>query len=159
MQAHIPGSKSVTNRALVLAAAHRTSRLSAPLVSDHTIAFRDALTALGARVTTASHTRASRSPTASPRSPRTCGRRASRPRSATTASPSSPAPPGPARPGRTVCRRDHRNAMAFRALGLRARGVTLDDPGCVSTAFPGFHTEPSRLFPDPFTPTDLEEHR
>lgn len=54
MKARIPGSKSITNRALVLAAAaHGTSRLTAPLVSDDTVAFREALTALGVRVTTA----------------------------------------------------------------------------------------------------------
>jgi 3-phosphoshikimate 1-carboxyvinyltransferase len=49
--ARIPGSKSLTNRALLLAAAARgTSRVRAPLVSDDTIAFRDALTACGTRV-------------------------------------------------------------------------------------------------------------
>ncbi|CAM5469720.1 3-phosphoshikimate 1-carboxyvinyltransferase OS=Streptomyces alboniger OX=132473 GN=aroA PE=3 SV=1 [Streptomyces alboniger] len=67
--------------------------------------------------------------------------------------------PGLARPARIACRRDHRIAMAFSVLGLRAPGVTLDDPGCVSKTFPGFHTELSRLFPTPFAPTDLEEHR
>ncbi|MET9437050.1 3-phosphoshikimate 1-carboxyvinyltransferase [Streptomyces sp. NPDC006551] len=49
--ARIPGSKSLTNRALLLAAAaDATSVLTAPLVSDDTLAFRDALTRLGARV-------------------------------------------------------------------------------------------------------------
>lgn len=49
--ARIPGSKSLTNRALLLAAAaDATSVLSAPLVSDDTLAFRDALNRLGARV-------------------------------------------------------------------------------------------------------------
>ncbi|MFH8241030.1 3-phosphoshikimate 1-carboxyvinyltransferase [Streptomyces sp. NPDC018321] len=49
--ARIPGSKSLTNRALLLAAAAPgTSRLRAPLVSDDTVAFRTALNGLGARV-------------------------------------------------------------------------------------------------------------
>ncbi|QIJ65853.1 3-phosphoshikimate 1-carboxyvinyltransferase [Streptomyces sp. JB150] len=49
--ARIPGSKSLTNRALLLAAAAPgTSRLWAPLVSDDTLAFRTALTDLGLTV-------------------------------------------------------------------------------------------------------------
>ena len=49
--ARIPGSKSLTNRALLLAAAaDATSVLAAPLVSEDTLAFRAALTRLGARV-------------------------------------------------------------------------------------------------------------
>jgi 3-phosphoshikimate 1-carboxyvinyltransferase len=67
--------------------------------------------------------------------------------------------PGPLRPARIACRRDHRIAMAFSVLGLRAPGITLDDPACVAKTFPGFHAELSRLFPTPFAPTDLEEHR
>ncbi|MEV5342793.1 3-phosphoshikimate 1-carboxyvinyltransferase [Streptomyces sp. NPDC052676] len=50
--ARIPGSKSLTNRALLLAAAAPgTSRLWAPLVSEDTLAFRTALTDLGLTVT------------------------------------------------------------------------------------------------------------
>jgi 3-phosphoshikimate 1-carboxyvinyltransferase len=30
--------------------------------------------------------------------------------------------------------------MAFSITGLRAPGITLDDPGCVKKTFPGFHT-------------------
>lgn len=53
MRARIPGSKSITNRALLLAAAAvGTSRLRLPLVSADTIAFRTALTDLGIRVRT-----------------------------------------------------------------------------------------------------------
>ncbi|MFE2102307.1 3-phosphoshikimate 1-carboxyvinyltransferase [Streptomyces sp. NPDC059468] len=49
--ARIPGSKSLTNRALLLAAATRgVSRVRAPLVSDDTVAFRNALTELGVQV-------------------------------------------------------------------------------------------------------------
>ncbi|MFD3357467.1 3-phosphoshikimate 1-carboxyvinyltransferase [Streptomyces fradiae] len=53
--ARIPGSKSITNRALLLAAAaDGTSTLRAPLVSEDTLAFRKALTDLGATVRAAS---------------------------------------------------------------------------------------------------------
>ncbi|MGW7360158.1 3-phosphoshikimate 1-carboxyvinyltransferase [Streptomyces sp. NPDC054802] len=54
--------------------------------------------------------------------------------------------PGPMAPTRIACHRDHRIAMAFSVLGLRAPGITLDDPGCVTKTFPGFHEELSRLF-------------
>ncbi|MFF2522851.1 3-phosphoshikimate 1-carboxyvinyltransferase [Streptomyces liangshanensis] len=54
--ARVPGSKSITNRALLLAAAAvGTTRLRAPLVSDDTLAFRTALTGLGVRVDAAPH--------------------------------------------------------------------------------------------------------
>ncbi|MFG3496005.1 3-phosphoshikimate 1-carboxyvinyltransferase [Streptomyces sp. NPDC047928] len=55
--------------------------------------------------------------------------------------------PGPVTPARIACRRDHRIAMSFSVLGLRAPGLTFDDPACVSKTFPGFHTELARLFP------------
>ncbi|WP_309144461.1 3-phosphoshikimate 1-carboxyvinyltransferase [Streptomyces sp. BR123] len=49
--ARIPGSKSITNRALLLAAAaDGVSLLRAPLVSDDTLAFRAALTGLGVHI-------------------------------------------------------------------------------------------------------------
>lgn len=54
--------------------------------------------------------------------------------------------PGPMAPTRIACHRDHRIAMAFSVLGLRAPGITLDDPGCVTKTFPGFHEELARLF-------------
>ncbi len=48
LTARIPGSKSITNRVLLLAAAAAgTTRLDDPLVSDDTVAFRTALTDLG----------------------------------------------------------------------------------------------------------------
>ncbi|MFE5936720.1 3-phosphoshikimate 1-carboxyvinyltransferase [Streptomyces sp. NPDC056470] len=51
LNARIPGSKSLTNRALLLAAAaDSTSALGAPLVSDDTTAFREALRGLGVRI-------------------------------------------------------------------------------------------------------------
>jgi 3-phosphoshikimate 1-carboxyvinyltransferase len=37
------------------------------------------------------------------------------------------------------CHGDHRIAMAFSITGLRAPGITLDDPDCVRKTFPGFH--------------------
>ncbi|HZF87190.1 3-phosphoshikimate 1-carboxyvinyltransferase [Streptomyces sp.] len=50
-QARIPGSKSLTNRALLLAAAAGgVSKVWAPLVSDDTVAFRAALTSFGVAV-------------------------------------------------------------------------------------------------------------
>jgi 3-phosphoshikimate 1-carboxyvinyltransferase len=58
----------------------------------------------------------------------------------------SPAEP---RPALISCRRDHRIAMSFSVLGLRAPGVELDDPACVSKTFPGFHAELARLFGEP----------
>lgn len=33
---------------------------------------------------------------------------------------------------------DHRMAMSFAVMGLRAPGITIDDPGCVAKTFPGF---------------------
>ncbi|MFF3111393.1 3-phosphoshikimate 1-carboxyvinyltransferase [Kitasatospora sp. NPDC057904] len=57
--------------------------------------------------------------------------------------------PGPVRPARIRCHRDHRIAMAFSVLGLRAPGIELDDPSCVTKTFPGFHAELRRLFPAP----------
>ncbi|MCM9080634.1 3-phosphoshikimate 1-carboxyvinyltransferase [Streptomyces spororaveus] len=55
---------------------------------------------------------------------------------------------GVVRPARIACHRDHRIAMAFSVLGLRAPGrLTLDDPACVGKTFPGFHAELNRLFP------------
>ncbi|MFF9002359.1 3-phosphoshikimate 1-carboxyvinyltransferase [Streptomyces achromogenes] len=51
LHARVPGSKSLTNRALLLAAAAQgTSVLTAPLVSDDTLAFRQALDDLGVRI-------------------------------------------------------------------------------------------------------------
>ncbi|MEW2068941.1 3-phosphoshikimate 1-carboxyvinyltransferase [Streptomyces sp. NPDC007346] len=54
--------------------------------------------------------------------------------------------PGTPVPATVDCRRDHRIAMSFSVLGLRAPGITLDDPACVGKTFPGFHVELARLF-------------
>ncbi|MFE3990749.1 hypothetical protein ACFXPW_03435 [Streptomyces goshikiensis] len=52
LTARVPGSKSITNRALLpAAAATGVTRLRAPRVSDDTLAFRTALTGLGVRIT------------------------------------------------------------------------------------------------------------
>ena len=40
---------------------------------------------------------------------------------------------------------DHRMAMAFAITGLRAEGVRITDPGCVSKTFPDFFTRLERL--------------
>lgn len=34
---------------------------------------------------------------------------------------------------------DHRIVMSFAVAGLRAPGMSFDDPGCVRKTFPGFH--------------------
>ncbi|MGH9119850.1 MAG: 3-phosphoshikimate 1-carboxyvinyltransferase [Acidimicrobiales bacterium] len=40
---------------------------------------------------------------------------------------------------------DHRIAMAFAVMGLRAPGISIADPGCVAKTFPGFWTTIERL--------------
>ncbi|EON22553.1 3-phosphoshikimate 1-carboxyvinyltransferase [Nocardioides sp. CF8] len=57
--------------------------------------------------------------------------------------------PGRPQPARIDCHRDHRIAMSFSVLGLRADGIMLDDPACVGKTFPGFFEEFDRLFRDP----------
>lgn len=46
--------------------------------------------------------------------------------------------PGAVLPGVVRTYRDHRIAMAFAVLALRARDVEIDDPGCVAKTFPDF---------------------
>ena len=46
--------------------------------------------------------------------------------------------PGPPRPGRVETYDDHRMAMSFAVIGLRAPGIEILDPGCVSKTFPDF---------------------
>ncbi|MTE18072.1 3-phosphoshikimate 1-carboxyvinyltransferase [Streptomyces sp. TRM43335] len=70
---------------------------------------------------------------------RACGVRTDSGRDRLTVHPAAP------RPARIACHRDHRIAMAFSVLGLRVPGITLDDPGCVTKTFPGFHGELRRL--------------
>jgi 3-phosphoshikimate 1-carboxyvinyltransferase len=46
--------------------------------------------------------------------------------------------PGTPRPARIETYDDHRMAMSFALLGLRAPGIEIADPGCVAKTFPGF---------------------
>jgi 3-phosphoshikimate 1-carboxyvinyltransferase len=46
--------------------------------------------------------------------------------------------PGPVRPATIETYGDHRMAMAFALLGLRAPGIRIVDPGCVAKTFPGY---------------------
>lgn len=48
--------------------------------------------------------------------------------------------PGPIRPATIETYDDHRMAMAFALLGLRAPGIRIADPGCVAKTFPGYWT-------------------
>ena len=53
--------------------------------------------------------------------------------------------PGPVRPAVIQPEGDHRIAMAFAVLGLRAPGIAIADPGCVAKTFPGFWDTLERL--------------
>jgi 3-phosphoshikimate 1-carboxyvinyltransferase len=46
--------------------------------------------------------------------------------------------PGTPRPARVETYDDHRMAMSFALIGLRAPGIEIADPGCVAKTFPGF---------------------
>lgn len=46
--------------------------------------------------------------------------------------------PGPVSPGVVQTYDDHRMAMSFAILGLRAPGIEIADPACVAKTFPGF---------------------
>jgi 3-phosphoshikimate 1-carboxyvinyltransferase len=41
---------------------------------------------------------------------------------------------------------DHRIAMSFAVLGLRAPGMRIRNPGCVGKSFPGFWDELEKLY-------------
>ncbi|MEU8706789.1 3-phosphoshikimate 1-carboxyvinyltransferase [Streptomyces sp. NPDC048565] len=47
--------------------------------------------------------------------------------------------PGTPHPTEIVTHGDHRIVMSFAVAGLRAPGMSYDDPGCVRKTFPGFH--------------------
>ena len=53
--------------------------------------------------------------------------------------------PGPVRPATIETYGDHRMAMAFALLGLRAPGIRIADPGCVAKTYPGFWQMLARL--------------
>jgi len=46
--------------------------------------------------------------------------------------------PGQPTPGEVQTYEDHRMAMSFALLGLRAEGIVIGDPGCVSKTFPTY---------------------
>ncbi|MFE9628580.1 3-phosphoshikimate 1-carboxyvinyltransferase [Streptomyces sp. NPDC006527] len=58
--------------------------------------------------------------------------------------------PGPVARGGTEIKSygDHRIVMSFAVTGLRAPGISFDDPGCVRKTFPGFHEAFGRLRKD-----------
>ena len=49
--------------------------------------------------------------------------------------------PGEPRPARIETYDDHRMAMSFALLGLRAAGITIADPDCVAKTFPAYWRE------------------
>ena len=48
--------------------------------------------------------------------------------------------PAPLQPTRVVTYDDHRMAMSFALVGLKAPGIEIDDPGCVAKTWPQFFT-------------------
>jgi 3-phosphoshikimate 1-carboxyvinyltransferase len=60
--------------------------------------------------------------------------------------------PGAPRPARVETYDDHRMAMSFALLGLRAPGIEIADPGCVAKTFPGFWDALDALAPRPPRP-------
>ncbi|UDY36260.1 3-phosphoshikimate 1-carboxyvinyltransferase [Dermatobacter hominis] len=53
--------------------------------------------------------------------------------------------PGPVSPGDVATYDDHRMAMSFALLGLRAEGIRILDPGCTAKTYPGFWTDLDRV--------------
>jgi 3-phosphoshikimate 1-carboxyvinyltransferase len=53
--------------------------------------------------------------------------------------------PGQPRPARIRTYDDHRLAMAFALIGLRAPGIEIEDPECVAKTFPGYFDALDRL--------------
>ena len=54
-------------------------------------------------------------------------------------------PPTRIAPARIVTYDDHRMAMSFALVGLRAEEITILDPGCVAKTYPGFWDDLSRM--------------
>lgn len=54
-------------------------------------------------------------------------------------------PPSTITPARIHTYDDHRMAMSFALVGLKAEGVTILDPGCVAKTYPGFWDDLGRL--------------
>jgi 3-phosphoshikimate 1-carboxyvinyltransferase len=55
--------------------------------------------------------------------------------------------PGTPQPARVATYDDHRMAMSFALLGLRAPGIEIEDPDCVAKTFPGYWDVLDRLRP------------
>lgn len=53
--------------------------------------------------------------------------------------------PGPLRPAEIQTYDDHRMAMSFSLLGLRAPGIRILDPGCTAKTYPGWFDDLGRL--------------
>lgn len=60
--------------------------------------------------------------------------------------------PGDPQPAVVHTYRDHRMAMSFSLLGLRARGIAIADPGCVDKTFPEYFDVLEALRPDGVSP-------
>ncbi len=54
-------------------------------------------------------------------------------------------PPERISPARIATYDDHRMAMSFAVVGLKAPGITIEDPGCVAKTYPGFWDDLARL--------------
>jgi 3-phosphoshikimate 1-carboxyvinyltransferase len=54
-------------------------------------------------------------------------------------------PPEQIKPARIATYDDHRIAMSFAVVGLKAEGITILDPGCVAKTYPGFWHDYDRL--------------
>jgi 3-phosphoshikimate 1-carboxyvinyltransferase len=55
-------------------------------------------------------------------------------------------PPQQIKPARIATYDDHRMAMAFALVGLKAPGITIEDPGCVAKTYPLFWRDLARLY-------------
>lgn len=53
--------------------------------------------------------------------------------------------PGPIQPAEIQTYDDHRMAMSFSLLGLRAQGIRIADPGCTSKTYPNYFEDLDRL--------------
>jgi 3-phosphoshikimate 1-carboxyvinyltransferase len=54
-------------------------------------------------------------------------------------------PPETITPAKIATYDDHRMAMAFALVGLKAERVTILDPGCVAKTYPGFWNDLAKL--------------
>jgi 3-phosphoshikimate 1-carboxyvinyltransferase len=55
--------------------------------------------------------------------------------------------PGPLQGAEIDTYDDHRMAMSLALIGLRRRGVSIRDPGCVAKTYPGFWSDFAKLYP------------